>query len=171
MEAKGYRDDCQHSGAKETKEEPAQSKNDDDFSEHSQLHPEISISSLSIFPDEPAPFSSALDLTITFTLTTPLNGAHWEITYLVDSMRNRHIINMGKTNVEDYDAGTEHEMFFTVDEINIDSSIKAGDLTNSGLLSATLKTKKEEDVSSINMVVMVSKNDDGVLERVIYNPL
>ena len=59
-------------------------------------------------------------------------------------------------------------LYFQVDHIDV-STIKPSNLSNAGLLIATLKSEGRE-IIDIKMVVQVSQ-DGGNFTRKIYNPL
>ena len=100
-----------------------------------------------------------LNIIIQFESTTNLNDATWNFQYMVDSVRKRHIIILGSLEGQDIKIGS-NSCEFHVDTINV-SGIRPSRLANVGLLSATLNTKNEEEVLTINMVVQVAKSEDN----------
>jgi hypothetical protein len=78
----------------------------------------------------PQPLSSKLDMEVDFALDRPLSGAYWVIKvirsyvisihtlisfphsqYMVDTVRKRHIIELGRTDTTDYSEGASHFTF------------------------------------------------------------
>ena len=117
--------------------------------------------------------TDGLELTISYSLSTPLPNGAWEYCYLVDSVRNRHVIKLGRLEEEDLERG-ENESFFEVDSIDV-SGIKKGALTNAGLLSAALLSRRDNEsepveVFKLNFVVQV-REVGGEFVRTIFNPL
>ena len=100
-----------------------------------------------------------LNIIIQFESNTNLNDATWNFQYMVDSVRKRHIIILGSLEGQDIKIGS-NSCEFHVDTINV-SGIRPSRLANVGLLSATLNTKNEEEVLTINMVVQVAKSEDN----------
>ena len=100
-----------------------------------------------------------LNIIIQFESNTNLNDATWNFQYMVDSVRKRHIIVLGSLEGQDIKIGS-NSCEFHVDAINV-SGIRPSRLANVGLLSATLNTKNEEEVLTINMVVQVAKSEDN----------
>ena len=59
----------------------------------------------------PQPLTSSLDLEIDFALDRPLSNAFWQIKYMVDTVRQRHFIELGQTDTIDYSEGASHFSF------------------------------------------------------------
>lgn len=94
----------------------------------------------------------------------------------MDTVRKRHVIQVGETKCCDYDQG-KGSMHFEVDEIAVDG-LKASTLSNCGLLVASLQTQSEHSkqdtktLVDVQMVVQVSKHkSDDSLHRRIFSPL
>mmetsp|Transcript_34435 Transcript_34435/g.82201 ORF Transcript_34435/g.82201 Transcript_34435/m.82201 type:complete len:156 (-) Transcript_34435:27-494(-) len=129
--------------------------------------PTIDVSRLSAEPSI-APVTAPLTLEIDFSCSAAVRAAVWQVKYMVDSVGKRKIIVLGETGAEDYAEG-EHSMAFAVDSIDV-SGIKPSALANAGLLIASLRDGDGTEIIDINLVVQVSKTDEG-FERCIFNPL
>jgi hypothetical protein len=138
------------------------------------------ITSLTVEPNN-CLLEEELNIVIDFESNTNLVNATWNFQYMVDSIRKRHIIKLGALEEQNVTVG-HNSCEFHVDAINV-SGIRPSRLANVGLLSATLNTKNEEEVLTINMVVQVAKSDDSggggkkssddkqSFTRCIFNPL
>ncbi|CAK4820973.1 unnamed protein product [Aphanomyces euteiches] len=137
--------------------------------------PQVDILRVDVSPN-PTHVSDELNLEVDFSVSKDVANGWWEIEYLVDSVLQRHIINillnalsllLGKVEVQDYKRGENHFQF-SVPQINVDP-IKPSNLANCGLLIASFKND-EGDIMDLKMVVQVSKQGDSY-QRIIYNPL
>lgn len=54
----------------------------------------ITLSSLVISPSGPVPIDAGLTLTFAFDSTIPMDEAHWDFKYVVDSASKRHVIEV-----------------------------------------------------------------------------
>ena len=115
---------------------------------------------------EPSLVSDPLDFRVDFFALRRFEDAHWQVKYLVDSVRKKYCIVLGKTEGDDYDG--EGSFRFHVDGIDV-SGIKSKHLTNAGLLVCTLIDRDGVDVADIKLVVQVTKCGSS-LERTIFNP-
>ncbi|ETV68464.1 hypothetical protein H257_15623 [Aphanomyces astaci] len=143
----------------------SESKAGDDDEYLAQL-PQVDILRVDVSPN-PTHISDELNLEVDFTVNKDVLDGWWEVQYLVDSVLERHIIKLGKTDAQDYLQGENHFQF-SVPQINV-ASIKPSNLANCGLLIASFKTRAN-DIMDLKMVVQVSKQGD-TLQRIIYNPL
>ncbi|KAF0731984.1 hypothetical protein Ae201684P_020895 [Aphanomyces euteiches] len=128
--------------------------------------PQVDILRVDVSPN-PTHVSDELNLEVDFSVSKDVANGWWEIEYLVDSVLQRHIIKLGKVEVQDYKRGENHFQF-SVPQINVDP-IKPSNLANCGLLIASFKND-EGDIMDLKMVVQVSKQGDSY-QRIIYNPL
>ncbi|CAM9447944.1 unnamed protein product [Ascophyllum nodosum] len=51
------------------------------------------------------PVEERLELSMEFTLDRPLQHALWEIKFIVDSVHQRHVVELGATKAKDYAQG------------------------------------------------------------------
>jgi hypothetical protein len=136
-----------------------------DGHEHSCV---VDVLSCDCQPDDNCPVTEGLEMEVVFSLSEALVSARWEVSYLVDSMRNRHVIKLGWTESADYALG-ENSFLFTADRVDV-QGIKKGALTNAGLLSATLHDGQGAAVFKLNFVVQV-REEEGRFIRTVFNPL
>jgi len=128
----------------------------------------VDILSCDCQPVDDCEVTDGLDLEVDFDLSENLSEATWEMKYLVDSMRKRHVIALGETEMTNYEAGP-NSFLFSVDGIDV-KNIKPGALTNAGLLSCVLKDGEGEEVFCLNFVVQVRHEGDKFV-RTIFSPL
>lgn len=127
----------------------------------------IEVTSVSFDPEGWCPISERLNLTMDFDAFRKIARGSWRISFIVDSVDARHIVDIGSTPQTDYEEGRCCVHFEgDVDVANIEPSV----LANCGLLVASLEERGEE-VVKVQMVVEVRQDDDGQLARIIYSPL
>ena len=130
--------------------------------------PLVTVTSVDCQPDVDSPLTSGLSLELDFTLSFSVPLASWSVSYVVDSMRNRHIIVLGSTEPQSYEEGPS-SMYFSVPAIDV-SAVGHGALTNAGLLSATMRDGEGNERFTINLVVQVQERG-GEIRRTIFNPM
>uniref|UniRef100_A0A7S2WJA3 Uncharacterized protein n=1 Tax=Rhizochromulina marina TaxID=1034831 RepID=A0A7S2WJA3_9STRA len=128
--------------------------------------PTVDVTRVEIAPNE-CPVCDPLTLEMDFLLSQGLPEAQWVVKFLVDSAQERHVVDLGATDVEDYRAGP-NSFLFEVPTIDI-SGIRPGALANCGLLTASLVCGADT-IIDVNMVVMVTE-EEGDFIRTIYSPL
>ena len=77
-------------------------------------------------------------------------------------------MELGKTETRDYE-GSDCFFEFAVDRIPVDG-IAPSELTNCGLLTATLHAGGGGEIVQLNLMVQVTQKGDK-LHRMIYSPL
>jgi hypothetical protein len=77
-------------------------------------------------------------------------------------------LQLGGSSTESYSIGS-HTYTFSIDRIDV-SGVKPSVLLNVGLLQASL-TNGKEAVVDIKIVTQVSKNKEGKLIRVMFDPM
>jgi hypothetical protein len=159
----------------------------------------ITLTKLDIEPSGPTPIDSAIKLNFAFTSTQELPEAFWDFKarlrsqavvcmiavewvesdiaallssrlsqYVVDSASKRHVIEMGQTAKTKYVQGENH-FEFSAAKLDI-TGVKPAVLLNVGLLTCTLHNGSSQIVE-IKIMTQVSKRKDGVLMRVMFDPL
>ncbi|CAM9556932.1 unnamed protein product [Scytosiphon promiscuus] len=152
--------------------------------------PSLELVSVDCGPSD-CPVEEGLEMSMEFALDRPLEGAWWEMKFLVDSVNERHLVRLGATGERDYPLGS-CSMHFEAPRVSVEG-IKPCTLANTGLLIATLVRRRavtssnraegkeetgvegkgggREEVAQVNLVVQVTDVGQGRLERVIYSPL
>ena len=116
------------------------------------------------------PLSAPLNISMKYTLIKPVPGATWEVVYEADYTNKRKAIALHTTAPADLQPGT-HQFTHTIPEIKT-GDIKEKYLLQVGVLKLTLKGGGGSDnLAVVNMVTQVMKGDDGVLTRMIMNPI
>eukprot|EP01138_Halocafeteria_seosinensis_P006696 gb/GECG01006845.1/.p1 GENE.gb/GECG01006845.1/~~gb/GECG01006845.1/.p1 ORF type:complete len:139 (+),score=11.70 gb/GECG01006845.1/:1-417(+) len=128
--------------------------------------PRIEVTRIDASPNQ-CSVSEKLDLEMDFTTDREFEG-HWDVSYIVDGMRKRYIVHLGKTTTETYKGG-QNTMKFHASTIDV-SDIKPSALSNAGMLCASLY-EGSTGIADVKMVVNVHKDKDGEFIRTIYNPL
>lgn len=133
--------------------------------------PTIDVTRISVEPNN-CTISERLDLELDFSTSDDITNGVWEVKYMVDSIRKRHIIVLGASKPRDYPSG-EASFAFGVDSIDV-SGIKPSALSNAGLLIASLSGESSSgdrvEIIDVNLVVQVSKDGDDFV-RCVFNPL
>ncbi|KAJ8600331.1 hypothetical protein CTAYLR_000651 [Chrysophaeum taylorii] len=125
----------------------------------------IEVLKVSVEPNE-CPLEAALRLRVEFEALRPVRG-YWGISFLVDTIDKRHVVELGRTQTEDFRGRSSFE--FHVEKIDVDG-IEPSDLANCGLLIASLEEEKGGALAKVNMVVEVTEGPRG-LSRTIYAPI
>ncbi|KAJ1454268.1 hypothetical protein M885DRAFT_522097 [Pelagophyceae sp. CCMP2097] len=129
----------------------------------------VDVTEVSISPND-CDFDEPLHLDVYFAVTRELLGAQWHISFLVDTVGKRHIVDLGSTPPADY-AGRDCFFSFSCAKIDV-ANIAPSTLANCGLLIATLKERSGREVVSLNCVAQVARNKaTGKVTRMIYSPI
>jgi hypothetical protein len=115
------------------------------------------------------PLEDLLRLEIDFDSDTSLQNAVWNVKYMVDVVAKRYIVELGGKTDVDINNGS-NTFTFLLDSINMSGIKRKHLINNAGLLIASLVTSDGQDVIDVNLVVQVSKSENGLV-RHILNPL
>eukprot|EP00762_Andalucia_godoyi_P003344 ANDGO_06629.mRNA.1 hypothetical protein PPTG_02567 len=134
--------------------------------------PEISVTGVTIRPEDASPLSSALDLELVYGSSAPIANATWDLKYVVDCAATRHVIELGRISVGGGGVVQgENTIAFSTPGIDF-TGIKRSVLLNVGLLIATLfDESSHEQVIQVSFVVQIESKDDKSLWRTIFSPL
>ena len=119
--------------------------------EKTESNVNVDISAIDISPNR-CNLTDALSLSVDFVLDKAIEGATWKIKYLVDSVMKRYIVILGSVDPCTYKRG-KNSFTFKTDRVDV-SAIKKSELTNAGLLIATLMIN-EVEVMDLKLVVQV----------------
>lgn len=99
----------------------------------------IRVVALRVGPNQ-CPISEPLDVALDYELAEAVAGARWHVSYLVDSVRRRHLVELGAAGAapEDLPPGTRLSLRFRSGAIDV-GHLKPSQLCNAGLLILTLR--------------------------------
>eukprot|EP01060_Flectonema_neradi_P014081 TRINITY_DN207_c5_g1_i1.p1 TRINITY_DN207_c5_g1~~TRINITY_DN207_c5_g1_i1.p1 ORF type:complete len:156 (+),score=30.53 TRINITY_DN207_c5_g1_i1:71-469(+) len=126
----------------------------------------IALQSLSIEPNN-CPFSDPVVISIQFD-SKGVEAATWKVAYEADVTNKRHVIELCQQGPIDYSAGN-HSVDLKIPSVNTEG-VKTRYLMTMGILKCALFSGDEE-VSSINIVTQVSKDESGKLVRLMMSPV
>jgi hypothetical protein len=117
--------------------------------------------------------SEPLEISLSYTLAEGVKGAQWNIAYLVDSVRKRHLVQLGRGELSDLPAGIPLSLSFRTGVIEV-SHLKPSQLCNAGLLILTLHGRtaadsEDAELGSVQLVVQAMASA-GTFIRSILNP-
>ena len=125
------------------------------------------------------PISDPLDIVMSYTLSENVAGAQWNFAYLVDSVRKRHLVQLGRGgDGEALVAGAPQTLSFRTGEIDV-GHLKPSQLCNAGLLILTLHGRtagdlEDTELGCIQLVVQAmpagAGDPSGSFLRSILNP-
>ena len=144
----------------------------------------IQVKAISVGPNMCA-ISEPLEISLDYQLAEAISGARWHISYLVDSVRRRHLVELGAAGVgpEDLLPNTPLSLRFKSGPIDV-GHLKPSQLCNAGLLIVTLRggnagESKESDskddgsgdgLGAVQLVVQAMPASGGGFIRSILNP-
>jgi len=135
------------------------------------------------------PISEPLEVALEYELAEPVIGARWHVSYLVDSVRRRHLVDLGAAGAgpEDLPRGTMLQLRFRSGNIDV-GHLKPSQLCNAGLLIVTLRGRTagagegkeadsgkegdgdEDGLGAVQLVVQAMPAAGGGFIRSILNP-
>ncbi len=97
------------------------------------------------------PISDPLDIVMSYTLAENVASAQWDIAYLVDSVRKRHLVQLGQVGGEEtLAANTRRDLSFRTGKIEV-GHLKPSQLCNAGLLILTLRGRTAGDLENTEL--------------------
>ncbi|KAJ9470117.1 hypothetical protein DIPPA_32736 [Diplonema papillatum] len=112
-------------------------------------------------------FDQAMCITLEFECKG-IADATWEVQYEADYTNKRHVIPLCTVGPISFEPGV-HTVDLKIPPINTEG-VKERRLLSMGILKCILLSGKEE-VSSVNFVTQVSRNEAGELIRLLMSPL
>jgi hypothetical protein len=108
----------------------------------------IRVIALRVGPSQ-CPIAEPLEIALDYELAEAVTGARWHISYLVDSVRRRHLVELGAAGAtsEDLPPGTPLSLRFRSGAIDV-GHLKPSQLCNAGLLILTLRGRTAAGGSS-----------------------
>ncbi|DBA81111.1 hypothetical protein WJX79_005171 [Trebouxia sp. C0005] len=128
------------------------------------MTPTLSVIDLEVIPND-CPLSDPLTLAVSFEADQPVKEAHWEVQYMVDMTAQRHVLQLGSTEVQDYPAG-KSTMHFSASAIDI-SGLKRSWLNNVGLLLMILIDQAGEQIIQVSMVTQIEQQGDNFIRHML----
>lgn len=130
--------------------------------------------------------SEPLEIFLEYQLAESVRNARWHVSYLVDSVRRRHLVDLGAAGAESENlpAGVPLSLRFRTGAIDV-AHLKPSQLCNAGLLILTLrghtpgegkvdtessKDADEGDLGAVQLVVQAMPAAGGGFVRSILNP-
>ena len=131
--------------------------------------------------------SEPIDVHVEYELASAVAGARWHVSYLVDSVRRRHLVELGAAGAgpEDLPPGVPLSLHFHSNPIDV-GHLKPSQLCNAGLLIITLRGRTSEDgkeeeregkdstadegLGAVQLVVQAMPAASGGFIRSILNP-
>jgi hypothetical protein len=101
--------------------------------------------------------SEPLDIVLSYSLAESVQNARWTVAYLVDSVRKRHLVQLGQAGEpSDLSAGAPQVLTFRSGSVDVEH-LKPSQLCNAGLLILTLfgRTASDAVESELGCVQLV----------------
>ena len=132
----------------------------------------FTVKKLTIEP-EVSPIQDEVVLSLKFTLAEPRTEVKWTVTYILDLTGKRQEIRLYETSETfTYQSGQEQSFDLKTPKLEELVKVPRQTLLNVGLLRIEAIDSSKEVLTTINMVVHVSrdKQDESQLMKTILNP-